>query len=52
MFARRGIALNTIGRYMNAGIPVGLGTDTFPHNMVDEMRLATIGRHGFLKALP
>ena len=40
VFARRGIALNTIGRYMNAGIPVGLGTDTFPHNMVDEMRLA------------
>ena len=40
VFARRGIALNTIGRYMNAGVPVGLGTDTFPHNMVDEMRLA------------
>jgi cytosine/adenosine deaminase-related metal-dependent hydrolase len=40
VFARRGIALNTIGRYMDAGIPVGLGTDTFPHNMIDEMRLA------------
>jgi cytosine/adenosine deaminase-related metal-dependent hydrolase len=40
VFARRGIALNTIGRYMNAGIPLGLGTDTFPHNMIDEMRLA------------
>jgi cytosine/adenosine deaminase-related metal-dependent hydrolase len=40
VFARRGIALNTIGRYMDAGIPVGLGTDTFPHNMLDEMRLA------------
>ena len=40
VFARRGMALNTIGRYMNAGIPVGIGTDTFPHNMVDEMRLA------------
>lgn len=40
VFARRGIALNTIGRYMDAGIPVGIGTDTFPHNMVDEMRLA------------
>jgi 5-methylthioadenosine/S-adenosylhomocysteine deaminase len=40
VFARRGMALNTIGRYMNAGIPVGIGTDTFPHNMVDELRLA------------
>ena len=34
------MALNTIGRYLNAGIPVGIGTDTFPHNMVDEIRLA------------
>ncbi|MFI5003313.1 MAG: amidohydrolase family protein [Reyranellales bacterium] len=40
VFARRGIALNTMGRYMDAGIPLGLGTDTFPHNMIDEMRLA------------
>ena len=40
VFARRGITLNSMGRYMNAGIPLGLGTDTFPHNMVDEMRLA------------
>ena len=40
VFARRGIALNTLGRYRKAGIVVGLGTDTFPHNMLDEMRLA------------
>src|SRR5216684_7265636 len=40
VFARRGMALNTIGRYMDAGITVGIGTDTFPHNMIDEMRLA------------
>ncbi|UYN97492.1 MAG: amidohydrolase family protein [Enhydrobacter sp.] len=40
VFARRGMALNTIGRYMNSGITVGIGTDTFPHNMVDEIRLA------------
>ena len=40
VFARRGMALNTIGRYMDAGITVGIGTDTFPHNMVDEIRLA------------
>ncbi len=40
VFTRRGIALNTIGRYMDAGIRVGIGTDTFPHNMLDELRLA------------
>lgn len=40
VFARRGIALNFLGRYQKAGIRVGIGTDTFPHNMLDEMRLA------------
>src|SRR4029079_12293551 len=40
VFARRGIALNTLSRYMNAGIPCGIGTDTFPHNMLDELRMA------------
>src|SRR4029079_3084090 len=39
VFARRAMVLNSIGRYMDAGIPVGIGTDTFPHNMVDEIRL-------------
>ncbi|QHI98502.1 amidohydrolase family protein [Xylophilus rhododendri] len=41
VFARRGISLNYLGRYQQAGIPVGIGTDTFPHNMLDEMRLAS-----------
>ncbi len=40
VFARRGIALNTLGRYMDAGITCGIGTDTFPHNYLDELRLA------------
>ncbi len=40
VFMRRGIALNTLGRYMDAGIVCGLGTDTFPHNMTDELRNA------------
>jgi 5-methylthioadenosine/S-adenosylhomocysteine deaminase len=45
VFARRGIALNTLGRYMDAGITCGMGTDTFPHNMIDEMRTACyVGR--------
>jgi cytosine/adenosine deaminase-related metal-dependent hydrolase len=40
VFARRGIALNTIGRYVEAGVTVGIGTDTFPHNLLEELRLA------------
>lgn len=40
VFARRGIALNTLSRYMDAGIACGIGTDSFPHNMLDEMRMA------------
>jgi cytosine/adenosine deaminase-related metal-dependent hydrolase len=40
VFCRRGIALNTVGRYIRAGITVGMGTDTFPHNFIDEMRTA------------
>jgi cytosine/adenosine deaminase-related metal-dependent hydrolase len=39
-FSRRGIALNWIARYAEAGITLGLGTDTFPHNLIDEMRAA------------
>ncbi len=40
VFARRGIAMNTLARYVDAGIPVGIGTDSFPHNMLDELRMA------------
>ena len=40
VFARRGITLRDIGRYRRAGVKVGIGTDTFPHNMQDELRLA------------
>ena len=40
VFARRGITLRDIGRYRRAGVKVGIGTDTFPHTMLDEMRLA------------
>ncbi len=41
-FMRRGIALNTLARYMDNGITVGIGTDTYPHNMLDEMRAASL----------
>jgi|YNPMSStandDraft_1061717.scaffolds.fasta_scaffold00928_8 cytosine/adenosine deaminase-related metal-dependent hydrolase len=40
VFARRGIMLRDFGRYRRRGVNIGLGTDTFPHNMLDEMRLA------------
>ena len=40
VFARRGIAMKDLGRYMRAGVNMGIGTDTYPHNMLDEMRLA------------
>ncbi|MBU2532081.1 MAG: amidohydrolase family protein, partial [Alphaproteobacteria bacterium] len=45
VFMRRGIALHTLGSYMRRGVNVGLGTDTFPHNFLEEMRNAlTIAR--------
>lgn len=40
VFARRGIALRDFGRYRRRGVRIGLGTDTYPHNMLEEMRLA------------
>lgn len=42
IFARRGIVLQNFGAYRDRGINVGLGTDTFPHNFVEEMRWAAV----------
>jgi cytosine/adenosine deaminase-related metal-dependent hydrolase len=45
VFMRRGIAMNTFGAYARQGINLGLGTDTYPHNFLEEMRSAfTIAR--------
>ncbi|MBL6951368.1 MAG: amidohydrolase family protein [Alphaproteobacteria bacterium] len=45
VFMRRGIALNTFGGYVKAGINMGIGTDTYPHNILDEMRnVGTVAR--------
>lgn len=41
VFARRGIALESFQRYVNAGINVGIGTDTSPRDIIDEMRWAS-----------
>jgi cytosine/adenosine deaminase-related metal-dependent hydrolase len=40
VFVRRGILLQNFGAYVKAGVNVGLGTDTFPHNFLEEIRTA------------
>ncbi len=40
VFLRRGIALQTFGGYLRRGLNLGIGTDTFPHNMLEELRSA------------
>lgn len=42
VLSRLGITMESLGRYRRAGINVGIGTDCDPHNMLDEMRQATI----------
>ena len=37
-----GRALEDIGRYADAGVNITLGTDTYPHNLLEEMRLAVL----------
>jgi cytosine/adenosine deaminase-related metal-dependent hydrolase len=45
VFMRRGIAMHTFGAYAREGINLGIGTDTYPHNFLEEMRTAfTISR--------
>jgi 5-methylthioadenosine/S-adenosylhomocysteine deaminase len=40
-----GLSIQDFGRYNKAGINMGIGTDTYPHNMLEEIRLALmIGR--------
>ena len=34
------MALRTLGSYIRKGINVGIGTDTYPHNMLEELRMA------------
>jgi cytosine/adenosine deaminase-related metal-dependent hydrolase len=41
-FSRYGIKLESFGAYLEAGINMGIGTDTHPHNMLEEMRTAAI----------
>ncbi|HEY1259814.1 MAG TPA: amidohydrolase family protein [Stellaceae bacterium] len=41
-FARYGQVLENFGDYLRAGVTMGLGTDTAPHNLIEEMRKAAI----------
>ncbi len=42
VFSRYGQTMQSLGGYMRAGINIGIGTDTAPHNMLEEMRQALI----------
>jgi len=42
VFSRYGITLETFGLYNDAGVTMTIGTDVFPHNMIEEMRAAAV----------
>lgn len=42
VFARNGQQLEDLGGYIRAGVRLGIGTDSFPHNMLEELRVAAI----------
>ena len=45
-FARGGIAMHSLPRYLDHGINVGLGCDIWPVDIIEEMRLAWfLGKH-------
>lgn len=41
-FARSGMTLQSIGRYQRAGVNLGIGTDTYPNNYAEEMRIGLL----------
>ncbi|MGQ3209910.1 amidohydrolase family protein [Shinella sp.] len=41
-FARSGMVLQSVGHYRRSGVNVALGTDSYPFNMLEEMRTALI----------
>lgn len=41
VFARRGIAMESFQRYLDAGVRMTFGCDTLPRDMLQEMRLAS-----------
>lgn len=41
VFVRRGISLRSFGEYWRGGVNVGVGTDTYPHDYLAELRTAS-----------
>ncbi len=41
-FSRSGMVMQSLGRYRRSGVNVALGTDSYPFNMLEEMRMAMI----------
>tara|TARA_B100000676_G_scaffold309532_1_gene373338 strand:+ start:4819 stop:6264 length:1446 start_codon:yes stop_codon:yes gene_type:complete len=41
-FSRYGQVLEDFGRYVRAGVTMGIGTDTLPHNFIEEMRKTAV----------
>jgi len=39
-FSRYGVTMESLPAYSEAGVNMGIGTDTIPHNMLEELRLA------------
>lgn len=42
VFGRTGMTLQSLGAYFRAGVNLGIGVDSFPYNMLEEMRHAAI----------
>jgi 5-methylthioadenosine/S-adenosylhomocysteine deaminase len=42
VFGRRGVVMHSYARYRRAGVNVALGTDTFPQDILHEMRWAAV----------
>lgn len=42
VFSRYGQTMRSLGGYLRAGVNIGMGTDTAPHNLLEEMRQALI----------
>lgn len=42
IMARHGITMDTYARYRQAGVNIAMGTDTFPPDMIENIRWATI----------
>ena len=40
--ARRGVFLSTFDRYRKAGINIGMGTDSYPYDLIAEMRMGSL----------